>query len=119
MPDIREARAQLEKEGLWPGNLIIVGFQASKFGFVGQASYGADIYVADKDLEELGFSGASSYATPVVTEIIRRLVNKGLKTHEQIREGLMALTQMVEFWEGSKKNQYPLLDLEKAKNTVF
>lgn len=117
IPDIREARTKLEKQELWPENLIIVGFQARESGFVVQASYGADIYVADKDLEELGFSGASSYATPVVTEITRRLVNKGLKTHKQAREGLMALTQAAEAWEGSEKVEYPLLDLGKVKNS--
>ncbi len=117
IPDIREARAKLEKQGLWPENLIIVGFQARESGFVGQASYGADIYVADKDLEELGFSGASSYATPVVTEITRRLVDKGSKTHKQAREGLMALTQAAEAYEGSEKVDYPLLDFGKVKNS--
>jgi hypothetical protein len=109
IPDIREARAKLEKQGQWPENLIIVGFQARESGFVGRASYGADIYVADKDLEELGFSGASSYATPVVTEIIRHLVDRGLKTHKQVRECLIALTQ--------SNVEYPLLDLGKVKSS--
>ena len=117
IPDIREARAKLEEQGLWPENLIIVGFQARESGFVGQASYGADIYVADKDLEDLGFSGASSYATPAVTEITRRLVDKGLKTHKQVKEGLIALTQAAETYEGSEKVYYPLLDLGKVKNS--
>lgn len=117
IPDIREARAKLENQGLWPGNLIIVGFQARESGFVGRASYGADIYIADKDLEELGFSGASSYATPVVTEIIRRLIDKGSKTHKQAKEGLMALTQVAESWDGSEKVEYPLLDLGKVKSS--
>ena len=117
IPDIRDARAKLEEQGLWPENLIIVGFQARESGFVGQASYGADIYVADKDLEELGFSGASSYATPVVTEITRRVVYAGSKTHKQAREGLMALTQAAETYEGSEKVYYPLLDLGKVKNS--
>jgi hypothetical protein len=116
IPDIREARAKLEKQGLWPENLIIVGFQARESGFVGQASYGADIYIADRDLEELGFSGASSYATPVVTGVARRLIDNGLKTHKQVKEGLMALTQTAEAWEGSEKVEYPLLDLGKVKN---
>jgi len=117
IPDIREARAKFEKQGLWPGNLIIVGFQARESGFVGQASYGADIYVADKDLEDLGFSGASSYATPVVTEITRGLIDNGLKTHKQVREGLVALTQAAEAWEGSEKVEYPLLDFGKVKSS--
>lgn len=117
IPDIREARAKLEKQGQWPGNLIIAGFQARESGFVGRASYGADIYVADKDLEELGFSGASSYATPVVTEIIRHLIDNGSKTHKQTKEGLMALTQAAESWEGSEKVEYPLLDLGKVKSS--
>jgi len=118
IPDIREARAKLEKQGQWPENLIIVGFQARESGFVGQASYGADIYIADKDLEELGFSGASSYATPVVTEVIRRLIGKSSKTHKQAKENLVALTQAAESWEGSEKVDYRLLDIEKAKNIL-
>jgi len=116
IPDIREARAKLEEQGLWPENLIIVGLQARESGFVGQASYGADIYVADEDLENLGFFGASSYATAVVTEIIRSLVNKGMKTHKQVKESLIALTQAAVTYEGSEKVYYPLLDFEKVKN---
>lgn len=118
IPDIREARAKLEKQGQWPGNLIIVGFQARESGFVGRASYGADIYVADKDLEELGFSGASSYATPAVTEITRQLIARGSNTHKQVKESLMQLTQVAESWEGSEKVEYRLLDLDKAKNSL-
>ena len=118
MPDIRDARAKLEKQGQWPENLIIVGFQARESGFVGRASYGADIYVTDKDLAELGFSGASSYATPVVTEIARQLIARGSKTHKQAKESLMQLTQVAESWEGSEKVEYRLLDLNKAKNSL-
>jgi hypothetical protein len=118
IPDIREARAALEKQGQWPSNLLIVGFQAIESGFVGPASYGADIYVSAKDLEELGFSGASSYATPVVTEITRRLIANGANTHKQIMEGLRQLTQAAESWEGSEKVEYRLLNLDKAKNSL-
>ena len=118
IPDIREARVALEKQGQWPDNLLIVGFQARESGFVGRASYGADIYVSDKDLEELGFSGASSYATPTVTEITRQLIARGSNTHKQVKEGLMQLTQAAESWEGSEKVEYRLLDLDKAKNSL-
>lgn len=118
IPDIREARAALEKQGQWPDNLLIVGFQARESGFVGRASYGADIYVSDKDLGELGFSGASSYATPVVTEITRRLIAGGSNTHKQVKEGIMQLTQAAESLEGSEKVEYRLLDLDKAKNSL-
>lgn len=117
IPDIRQARGKLEKRGQWPENLIIVGFQARESGFVGRASYGADIYVADKDLEEIGFSGASSYATPVIAEITRHLIKKGSKTHKQTKENLMSLTQAAEEWEGSKNVEYPLLDLGKVKSS--
>lgn len=118
IPDIREARAALEKQGQWPDNLLIVGFQARESGFVGQASYGADIYVSDKDLEELGFSGASSYATPVITEIVRQLISKGSNTRKQVKEGIVQLTQVAESWEGSEKVEYQILDLDKAKNIL-
>lgn len=118
MPDIREARAKLEQQGQWPDNVIIVGFQARESGFVGQASYGADIYVSDKDLKELGFSRASSYATPVITEIVRRLIARGLNVSEYIKKGLMQLAQIAESWKGSEKIEYRLLDLHRAKNSL-
>lgn len=102
----------------WPDDLIIVGFQGVESGLVGPASHGADIYVSYRNLEELGFSPASSYATPVVTEIVRRLIAGGSKTHKQAKEGLMQLTQAAESWEGSEKVEYRLLDLNKAKNSL-
>lgn len=118
LPDIRDARAMLEKQGLWPDNLLIVGFQARESSFVGQASYGADIYVSDKDLEGLGFRGASSYATPVVAEICRQLIARGLNSNSLVKDKLLELTQEEESWEGQKKTTYKLLDLDKAKTLL-
>lgn len=120
-PDIREARLKLEEQGLWPDNLVIVGFTSNP-GVGGQsevrASYGADIYVSSEDLDNLGFQGASSYATPVVTEITRQLIAQGSNTHKQIKEELMQLTQVAESWEGSERVEYRLLDLDKAKDSL-
>lgn len=118
IPDIREARSMLEKQGLWPDNLLVVGFQARESGFVGQASYGADVYVSDEDLEKLGFSGASSYATPVVSEITRQLISKGVNIPVKVKEALTQMTRTAESWEGSEKTEYRIIDLEKAKDIV-
>lgn len=115
MPDIREARKSLEEQGLWPDNLIIVGFQTRESGFVGPASYGADIYVSDTDLEMLGFGASSSYATSVITELTRQLISKGFKTHKKVKDALLGLTHIAESKEGSEIIEYRLLDLDRAK----
>lgn len=114
-PDIREARAKLEAEGLWKDNIIIVGFLGMDSGVEGLASYGADVYVSHEDLERFGFSQASSYATPVITEVIRQLIVKGLNTHKKVRAGLM---QMTEINTDSEIKEYKLLNLDNAKKVL-
>lgn len=119
VPDISEARVRLEKERLWPENLIIVGFETTTYYeehyYRDRASYGADIYVSDQDLKELGFSGASSWATPVVTEVVKQLIAKGMTTKNQVKDGLMQLTRPGTYWEGPKQREYRVLDMDKAK----
>lgn len=119
MPDIREARSKLERQGLWPNNLLIVGFQARlSSDITRRASYGADIYVSDKDLENLGFFGASSYATPVVSEIVRRLISKGISLPDEIKDVFGQMTDVVKTWEGEEEIEYKLLNLKKAKDII-
>ncbi len=116
-PDIREARVRLEKANLWPENLIVVGFQYHGDGIVAPASLGADIYVSDKDLEEMGFFGASSFATPVITEIVSALKKSGVKNWKDIL--LDGLTENNEFWNNNEKIDYKVLNLGKSKELLL
>ena len=114
-PDIREARKAISEKGLWPSNLIVVGFEANESGQKVPASLGADIYVSLEDLKSLGFSGASSYATPVITEIIRQ-IEKVCKVDESGKKILferMALDK--EITDGITTIEYKLLDLPAVK----
>lgn len=123
IPDIGESRLKLEQLGLWPDNLIIVGFTAYPGVGVGfavdkevVASYGADVYVSSEDQDNLGFQGASSYATPVITEVVRQLMSNGLNTYKKAKEGLMKITEAREYWRETEKTEYRLLNLDKAKD---
>lgn len=118
LPDIREARLKLESQGLWPDNLLMIGFQTRESGFVGPASYGADIYVSDEDLEKLGLSSASSNAAPLITEITRQLISEGINTPRRIKAALSQMTRTIEFYQDSTKTEYNLLDLDRVKNRV-
>lgn len=117
LPDIRDARSRLEEQGLWPGNFIVGGFQMSlPGGFKFPASHGSDFYVSDKDLKKLGFTGASSFATPVITEIVRNIIARlGIRNHEQIKEILMHLTDSAEAWIGPDRVEYRLINFDLAK----
>ena len=118
IPDVREARLKLESWGLWPSNLIIVGFVTNIYGFNLLASYGADIYVSSIDLKNLDIQSASSFATPFITEIVRSIIKKGAKNLEQTKEQLMSLTIPSEMWRGSEVIKYQLLDLEKVVKSL-
>lgn len=113
IPDIRAARQVIEKAGLWPKNLVVVGFTGNP-GDGGieewQASYGADIYVSTKFLQKLGFSGASSFATPVVTEVVRHLIDEGFNTHDKVKNALFKLCKTKEYWQGQERKEYLVLD---------
>ena len=120
-PDIREARKQLELSGLWPPNIIVVGYETSlkgEYAYTGPASLGADIYVTAKDLKKLGFPVSSSFATPVVTELIRQIVAKDKNRIPDIKHTLAQMTETKEAWDKNEKFTYPLLNLEKARNLL-
>lgn len=118
VPDIREARKKLEEQGQWPVNLLTVGFTANP-GVGGRSevntSYGHDLYVSTTDLKSLGFSGASSHATPVITEINRQEIAQGQNTFSKVKASLMKLTEIKGYWSGSEKTEYRVLNLDKAK----
>lgn len=122
-PDISQARKLLEQKGLWPENLLIVGFTANpRIGADVEypASRGADIYVRESDLKQLGFSAASSYATPVISEIVRELVGRGTKTKPDIRKKLFGMTDIKEiWWNGNDHDTYRLLNLDQAKQSIL
>jgi len=119
MPDITTIRAELEEKSLWPKNLVVVGFETTIPNvYTGPASYGADIYVSAKDLEKLGFSGASSYAAPVVSEIIRQTVEYGRNTHQKAKDALLQMTESKKAWHRSEEIKYRLLNLDKAKESL-
>lgn len=111
LPDIREARAKLERRGVWPKNLIVVGYQFSYEGVGFPASHGADVYVKTEDLKKLGFSGASSFATPVITEVVRNLIESGVHP-VQVKEALMYFADPETFWEGSNQPEYRVLNFD-------
>lgn len=120
-PDIREARRKLTEEKLWPDNLIVVGFKGKESGQEGLGSFGADVYVSWEDLKKLGFSQASSYATPVVSEIVSLLIARGYNTHQKVREALISLTEAestVDITDSSKNVDYKLLNLALVKEKL-
>lgn len=119
MPDITEIRAVLENKGLWPKNLIVAGYQITSDFYTGPASYGADIYVSDQDLKKLGFEGASSFATPVVSEVIRQLIANGLTTQQEVLTTLAQITVPKKAWRGGTEEiEYNLLNLDLAKEKL-
>lgn len=126
MPDIREARETMVSQGEWPDNLLICGFKVFDFSsgvgsYTGVASYGADIYVSGEDLKSLGFDQASSFATPVITEIVRQIKERGITSTVAVKETLM---HMADEEEGvvvgptGESFAYNVLNLQKAKEVL-
>jgi hypothetical protein len=101
VPDIRRARRELEERGLWPDNLIVVGAVAYEQGRRAVGSHGCDIYVDDKTLEKFGVLTASSYATPVISSLVRTLVAQGVKDPLQVKKKLLGLSVD---WRGEVMN---------------
>lgn len=116
IPDIRDARKILSNKSLWPDNLVVVGFEGRENGVEGPACLGADIYVNWKDLKNLGFNQASSFATPVISELISKLKEKGENNWREVL--LRQLTHKEEFYRGDEKIEYPVLDLAAAKEKI-
>lgn len=119
-PDIRDARERLSNQGLWPPNILVVGFVGKEGNYNGPASYGADIYVRNEDLERLGFEQASSFATPVISEYIRELIGVGgiksfIDLHTELR--IAGRRHVIEM--GNKEDIiYRVFDMQRAKSRL-
>lgn len=109
LPDITEAKKRLEQQGLWPENLILVGVEGAESGYVGPFSLGADVYVNHKDM--YGFARASSFATPIVAEVVRKLLATGRVSIADLKQELLKLTDTI---EGSPS--YSVLNIDKVIN---
>lgn len=116
LPDITKVREEMTEKGLWPENLLIVGFEGVENGVVGPASFGADIYVRAGDLEALGYQQASSYATPAITVVVTELQKLYPKNWRNVL--LKEATRNQTFSQGSKNTNYKLLDFEKTKKII-
>lgn len=86
-PDIRKIRTKLEKEGKWPKNLLMVGIWGHDSGVSGPVNLGADFYVDQNYLSGVP-QGDAAFATPVVTELVTILRNKGITNPDEIRKNL-------------------------------
>jgi hypothetical protein len=118
VPDIREARRKIESEGLWPENLLIVGYHTKIDGVEVPASYGDDIYVKDEDLSTLKFYGASSWATPVIHRISQQLVESGINTDKKIKRKLNDFSELKTVYFGEEAVDYKVLNLDNAKDYI-
>ncbi|PIR61571.1 MAG: hypothetical protein COY81_04305 [Candidatus Pacebacteria bacterium CG_4_10_14_0_8_um_filter_43_12] len=122
-PDLREARAKLDEEGLWPPNLFTVGYvDEGQDGYQGPAEYGADFYVWYKDIQLISDEDpASSYATPMVTEIVRHLQSLGLRDPKDIRKALTGMSIDINtpdhktYIKGNDSRPYYMIDFGKVK----
>lgn len=77
-PDIRQAREKIEMSGEWPQNLFMVGVYGHANGFAAPIARGADFYVDMNDLATFNMPAAASFATPIITEMVTRLVQLGV-----------------------------------------
>lgn len=108
IPDIRVAKKKLMDEGKWPNNLILIGvlynYENSTLG-----ALGADYYLYASQLNQLGFKAASSFATPVVSEIVAKIIDeRGYFDPDYIRGKLNLLSYEDNRGNGENVN---LLDL--------
>ncbi len=97
VPDISVAKKQLEEQGLWSDNILVVGVEGREYTFKGPLARGADIYVTYDDLKALGLSQASSFATPVISEVGQELVIHGFDTPEKVKEQLYRACEQKDF----------------------
>lgn len=94
VPDIREARKKLEKEGLWPKNLITTGFTHTfGDGEVSPMTVGHDIYLSQEDMNNVGLESKTSFTTARITEISRVLIEKGANTHSKLKASLFGMCE--------------------------
>jgi len=112
VPDIEEARAKLEEQEKWPPNLAMVGVWGPNPYGGGEAPYafGADFYVRAHDLESFGFQPASSFATPMVSEIVNRLRMSGIAEPGEIKKSLREMSDA----DGIENPAY-IINLDKVR----
>ncbi len=110
-PDIRSVRAELERKGEWPNNIIFVGVHLDDESINIPLSKGADIYVSHKDLESQGLGVASSFATPVIAEIVRQLIADGSKTPEAIKQKMKLLSKVSPLSDSTGESEYRTINL--------
>lgn len=91
-PRVDKLKKRLIEENNWPNNLFLVGVYGYDSGKEGVATYGADFYVDQRQMEEqLAVSGVASFATPIVTEIVTLLYSQGIRQPEEIKKILITL----------------------------
>jgi hypothetical protein len=117
-PDIREAKKKLQDENLWPeNNLVVVGVVGpGPYDFYGKYAHGSDIYVRAEDIESLGKQPASSFATPIVAELVRIIKSSGIK-QIKLKEALFLFSKQVGL-DGRDEDRYEVVDLSLVKNYV-
>lgn len=122
IPDLREARKRLEAEGGWPQNLFLIGYINEEQGFLAPAEYGADFYIKESDtINLIDEKISSSFTTPMVTEIVRRLMMQGIKDPTEIRQALTDLSVNINspdypiYMHDKGDDPYYMIDLDKVK----
>jgi hypothetical protein len=112
-PNIIKARKKLEEVGLWTPNLLMIGIWQKKEQGGDPLALGCDLYVNSKDLEDLDFLPCTTYAVPVVSEIVSHLTDEGILDFGQIKQ---ALIRMSDLKDERSRQPYFLLNLQKAKS---
>lgn len=113
-PDISEPRKLLEQRGLWPKNLLVVGYEYNESGFVGPSSRGGvDVFVPYEVFQQLDVQPASSFATPVVSEIVAKLLEQ---VGDQWRSEFFEQFVVTKDVGGGV---YPIIDLDLVKEELM
>ncbi|MEX0895680.1 MAG: hypothetical protein WDZ94_01930 [Patescibacteria group bacterium] len=121
-PDLREAKEKLMQENRWPPNVFTVGYVVQYQDMLVPTQYGADFYVFHEDIDRIGKqTSASSYATPMVTEIVRRLQNQGITNPNDIRTALTQFSENINapngfYARGEQEQPFYMIDFSKVKN---
>jgi|GEM_PF-1954537 len=109
-PDIRSAKRRLREEGGLEPGLIMVGVDDSVYGQIRDVcAYGADFYIKAEDIHSLGVKNAgSSYATPIVEQMVSFLFSQGITDINKIRAELKLSSKMVLIPSGNKPLEFSL-----------
>lgn len=128
-PIIVGAREQLIKQGKWPSNLFMIGYWGIKYeGEKYPSGYGADYYTDVDDLDRLGLSWGTSFATPVAERtVIDYFSRQNIEpTPDRVREMLDKYSESHEgheVWDSvtrrSYDNQvYKVIDIKGVKEDL-